>query len=70
MIEMPFAALLGLVFIICSPLNPCSLIFVWSEKTDWNCLLRISAFCLGSVKRQPLTLSPGIVELSFFLCLI
>ena len=40
-----------------------------SEKTDWKCLLRISAFCFGSVKGQPLNLSPGIVELSFFLCL-
>ena len=33
-------------------------------------MLRISAFCFGSVKRQPLNLSHGIVELSFSLCLM
>ena len=48
------ATWLGLVLIICSALNSDSLIFMCSEKTDWNCLLRISAFCFGSVKRQPL----------------
>ena len=39
-------------------------------KTDWNCRFRMFALELVSVCSWPLSRSPVIEELSFFLCLM